>query len=478
MGYTNVLLAQNKVVINEVMINPLPDSSDVQFQSILNCTNTNFGSEYVEIFNNSKCDTFYLDCYILSIRTTASNTGGFAFPAGTQIAPLDFIVVGGPNVANADFIINNFCGSDTICGTNLSLDNNVGYVALYKNDGTVEDAVFWTNVAAQPNELITNAAFDNVPCIPARCLINGALKKANEMTPGLEISYAGGKPLAGEVLHRTTDGIGGWQRSATATPNNCNGTCQPLSDLTAVLDSVAYERCKLENGYLAAHGEGGIEPYEYDWSNGDGDSLIANLGEALYTITVTDFEGCKDTFTINLPNIGTPVSLSINPTEVTIFQGDSIPLLLETVSSIVSIDWKPSVYLSCGNCANPFAFPIESKEYIVFVADIDSCLASDTIKIKVLPDEKSVFIPNIFTPNGDGLNEGLFIRSIRIKTLQFRIFDRWGKEVFFTDNQAVPWTGLDKNGNKLSNGVYAYVLDAQFYNGKERVFKGNITLVK
>lgn len=467
-----------QVVINEVMVNPSPDSTNAQFQSILNCTNQSFGAEWIEIYNNSKCDTVYLDCYIISIRTSTGNSGGFAFPPGTQIAPLDFIVVGGANAPNVDFVLNNFCGSDTVCGGFLSLENNYGYVALYNNSGDVADAVYWTDAVGEPNQLLTNPAFDFIPCIPARCVINTPLKKPNQMTPGLEISYAGVKPNMGFSLHRSTDGIGGWQRTATPSPGNCNGVCQPPSDLITVTDSLANETCELKNGYIAVHAEGGVPPYDFDWSNGDGDSLINRLSAGVYTVTVTDIARCKYTFTYNLPNVGNPVLLEIDPAEITIYQGDTIQLNLLTTSMLTRINWNPGIRLSCNNCANPFAYPNETRTYSVSVEDIDGCLATTSVTVKVLPDEKSVFVPNIFTPNNDGLNEGLYVRSIRIATMDFRIFDRWGKEVFYTNDQNIPWTGKDKSGNDLTNGVYVYLLEAVFNNGKERVFKGNITLVK
>lgn len=461
------------------MLNPNPDSADVQFQSLLNCNNPSFGSEWIEIFNNSECDTVFLDCYILSIRTSGANSGGFAFPPGTQIAPLAHLLLGGANVANADFNLNAFCNSDSICGGTLSLENAVGYVALYRQDGSVSDAVYWTDLPSQPNELITNAVFNNVPCIPARCVINGGLKLPNQMTPGLEISYAGQTPNMGFSIHRSLDGNGGWQRTASPTPGTCNGgTCRPVSDLIVVLDSLSFERCQLKNGFLAVHAEGGMPPYDFDWSNGDGDSLIANLTAGTFTVTATDFAGCKDTFNVNLPNIGNPVNINIEPAEVTIFQGDSIALAAISNSILVELIWRPSTRLTCNNCMNPIAFPNNSTTYTLSVADLDSCIADVSVFVKVLPDEKSVFIPNIITPNGDGKNDELLIRSIRINTMKFRIFDRWGKEVFATSDINEPWTGKDKNGNKLVNGVYAYLLEAQFNNGKERVFKGNITLVK
>jgi gliding motility-associated-like protein len=470
--------ANGKVVINEVMMNPLPDSTNSQFQSMFSCSNTAFGSEWIEIFNDSKCDTVYLDCFILSARISGTNSGSFAFPAGTQIAPLSFILIGGANVTGADFRLPDFCSSDTMCGTVWSLGNDMGYVALYNSSGAVEDAVFWTPGPGTPALLTSDPAFDNIPCVPARCVINGNLKKANEMTPGAEISYAGGSPAQGLTIHRTVDGIGGWQRNATPTPRACNGVCRPQSDLSAFIDSMANETCKLQNGFLSAFATGGIAPYSYEWNVDDRDSFITNLSEGIYTITVTDFEGCKDTFTLNLPNIGNPVELAIEPPSATIYQGDSIQLLMITNANLVSIIWTPGIRLSCGNCANPIVFPNESRTYNVSVADIDGCVADTTIRIKVLPDEKSVFIPNVFTPNTDGLNDGLFVRSIRIATMDFRIFDRWGKEVFYTTDQNVPWLGTDKQGNKLSSGTYVYVLDAVFHNGKSRIFKGNITMVK
>jgi gliding motility-associated-like protein len=469
---------QAKVVINEVMINPLPDSLNTQYQSLFSCNNTSFGSEWIELFNDSKCDTVYLDCYILSARISATNSGSFAFPPGSQIAPLSFLLIGGANVAGADFILPAYCNTDDLCGNVWSLSNDMGYVALYNNTGAVEDAVYWTPAAGTPGLLTSDPAFDNVPCIPARCVINGNLKKANEMTPGLEISYAGGRPSAGLTIHRTTDGIGGWQRNATPTPRSCNGTCREPSDLTAYIDSLVNETCRLQNGFLSAAATGGIEPYTYQWNVDDRDSFIANLPEGFYTVTVTDFAGCKDTFTLFLPNVGEPVQLAIEPPSATIYQGDSIQLQLITNASLTTIIWSPGVRLSCSNCASPIVFPNESKTYTVRVTDIDNCTASANIRIKVVPDEKSVYIPNIFTPNADGLNDGLYVRSNRIATMEFRIFDRWGKEVFYTNDQNVPWLGTDKQGNQLANGVYVYYLDAIFWNGKSRTFKGNITLLK
>jgi gliding motility-associated-like protein len=470
--------SQGNVVINEIMINPLPDSVSFQYQSLFDCTTTSNGSEWIELFNDSECDTAYLDCFILSARISSVNSGSFAFPRGTQIAPLGFLLIGGANVSGADFRLPDFCNTDTMCGVFWGLNNDLGYVALYNSSGNVEDAVYWTPAAGQPNLLSTDSSFNFSPCIPASCVINNPLKKANAITPGAEISYAGAKPAQGLTIYRTTDGVGGWQRNATPTPNTCNGVCRPQSSLTALLDSVKSETCRLNNGFLSASASGGIPPYSYEWNIDDRDSFITNLTGGLYTVTVTDIAGCKDTFTINLPNIGNPVTVSIEPPAATIYQGDSILLQLVSNSTLVNILWRPGIRLTCSDCGTTVAYPDESQRYTVYVADIDSCLADTTIYVRVLPDEKSVFVPNVFTPNKDGLNEGLYVRSPRIADMEFRIYDRWGKEVFKAFNQFTPWFGTDENGNNLPAGVYAYYLNATFNNGKSRLFKGNITLVK
>jgi len=86
-------------------------------------------------------------------------------------------------------------------------------------------------------------------------------------------------------------------------------------------------------------------------------------------------------------------------------------------------------------------------------------------------------LPTAFSPNGDGENEILYVRGAAIKTLDLKIFNRWGQLVFETTTQTHGWDGTF-NGEKQPVEAYAYVLNATFIDGTSKVMKGNITLLR
>ncbi len=86
-------------------------------------------------------------------------------------------------------------------------------------------------------------------------------------------------------------------------------------------------------------------------------------------------------------------------------------------------------------------------------------------------------LPTGFSPNGDGENDVLYVRCAAIKTLDLKIYNRWGQLVFETKDQKIGWDGKF-NGQPQPVEAYAYVLDATFIDGTSKVLKGNITLLR
>ncbi len=86
-------------------------------------------------------------------------------------------------------------------------------------------------------------------------------------------------------------------------------------------------------------------------------------------------------------------------------------------------------------------------------------------------------LPTGFSPNGDGENEILYVRGAAIRTLDLKIFNRWGQLVFETTSQEIGWDGK-YNGQPQPIDAYAYVLQASFIDGTSKVLKGNITLLR
>lgn len=86
-------------------------------------------------------------------------------------------------------------------------------------------------------------------------------------------------------------------------------------------------------------------------------------------------------------------------------------------------------------------------------------------------------VPNVFTPNGDGVNDKAIVLGIGITKMTFRIYNRWGQLVFETNDRRVGWNGKLKGVDQPMD-VYAYTLDAEFFDGKKATKRGDITLLR
>ncbi len=145
--------------------------------------------------------------------------------------------------------------------------------------------------------------------------------------------------------------------------------------------------------------------------------------------------------------------------------------------------WTPGTNLNCNTCPKPIATIKDNITYRVNVTTLYGCSASDTIRIKVFCEDSQVFIPNTFTPDGDGLNDIMMLRGTGILTVKsFRIFNRWGAIVFERNNfppntAAYGWDGK-ANGKPVPPDVFVYTAEVICDNGTPYTFKGNITLIK
>lgn len=163
------------------------------------------------------------------------------------------------------------------------------------------------------------------------------------------------------------------------------------------------------------------------------------------------------------------------------------PLPLTTVVTngpITKWVWGPlSATLSCNDCPLPIATIKREVCYSVEVANLYKCAARDTICVKVFCEGTQVFIPNAFTPDGDGVNDILMVRAQGIRTVKnFRIFNRWGQVVFERNNfapndVAAGWDGT-VGGKPASPDVYVYTCEVVCENDISYTYKGNVSIVK
>jgi gliding motility-associated-like protein len=98
-------------------------------------------------------------------------------------------------------------------------------------------------------------------------------------------------------------------------------------------------------------------------------------------------------------------------------------------------------------------------------------------KITVNPLNKDLFVPNVFTPNGDGKNDKLFAYGNYVDKIEMRIFNQWGQEVMFINSLSQGWDGTH-HGKPQPVGVYVYALKATMTDGRIIQLKGSITLLR
>ena len=148
---------------------------------------------------------------------------------------------------------------------------------------------------------------------------------------------------------------------------------------------------------------------------------------------------------------------------------------LFTVSTGTSYLWTPATGLDCYTCESPIATPATNTSYVVEITDIFGCKNYDTVNIIV--EYLPLFIPNGFSPNGDGVNDLFFVRGTGIGQMELQIFDRWGIMVFSTSDQSIGWDG-SYQGKTLNSDVFVYKCDVVLKNLENLRFQGNLTLFR
>jgi gliding motility-associated-like protein len=133
--------------------------------------------------------------------------------------------------------------------------------------------------------------------------------------------------------------------------------------------------------------------------------------------------------------------------------------------------------LSCTSCPYPIASPTVTTRYVVTGYNSKKCKYNDTVDVCVIFDCGEMFVPNAFSPNGDQINDKLYVRGKCLSNFVFQVFNRWGEKVFETSDQTVGWDGTF-NGDLMNTGVFVYRLEGTTVDNEPFSMKGNVTLIR
>lgn len=368
----------------------------------------------------------------------------------------------GPDVEICDgqavtFDITNPSSSYTWSTGSVSPSVTVGFETILTGEasnscGSASDAIDIV-VYSEP---ALNVTTDTIICLGESLLLEA---------PGWDASYLWNDGSMGETLLIDTAGIYSVQVS-----DNCftimdqveiSYLSPPEVDLgpdTAVCNGTV-------DYYVASGGSTSV----YSWNTGGTGPGIVITETGNYNISITNICGSASDAVF--------VEFSYSPGD---FLSDSIkfcegrPMILDLSGIEGSFEW------SDGGTEDIYEVPNPGWHFVEIVDD-DSCfVANDTIYVDRIFCDCPIHLANAFTPNGDGINEEYsIVFECPPYDYQLTIFNRWGQQVFNSNNPNVSWSGRNQYGNIVPSAVYTYVIKfTEEYQGFLKIKTGSVALMK
>lgn len=223
--------------------------------------------------------------------------------------------------------------------------------------------------------------------------------------------------------------------------------------------------------------------YHYSWSpanplsNAFIPNPLANLTQNTeFTLFVTDtITTCS---TLDTTQVVVIQAIDNIYFDTTIVLGDFVTLPIDNLDGTINFIWTPDTALSCLTCSYPTYQGLNEITYEVSMTDYFGCMTSNgTFIIKIFP-ETFLDLPTTFTPNGDGVNDVIYLKGWGIKELlYFKIFNRWGELVFETNDINVGWNGYYKELLQ-NNDTYTYKAVVKTWKNEELEGVGHINLMR
>jgi gliding motility-associated-like protein len=197
----------------------------------------------------------------------------------------------------------------------------------------------------------------------------------------------------------------------------------------------------------------------------------AVAGSTTWYVSQTPAGACESpraSITVNVSDV--PV-VFIQPKRFEIRPGQSVTLPATISGNGLTIRWTPATSLNDPSVEKPIASPQQTTTYTVVAGTAQACSSSDTVRVVVL---REVIIPNVFSPNGDGINDKWVIKYLEeYPNATTEVYDRYGRLVYSSRNVTVPWDGTSQ-GTQVPSGTYFYIIKT----GEGKVLNGSVTVIR
>ena len=360
---------------------------------------------------------------------------------------------------------------------NLAFSAQGTYTVTYNfTNGSCSNSTSTVVTIKNPTLLVTDPAG---VCFPATVDLTDPAVTAGSQA-GLTYNYytdaAGTNPLLNPSAVSTP---GTYYIRGTNTLTGCSSFIMPVNvniftkpSITA--SSSATDICKGSMITLTAVSPGNT----IDWPGlGTGAVVTATpMADTTYMAIATTNNGCMDTATVSITVKPFTITLTANPDPV--LAGTNTTLMTTANFPYSVLSWTPAVYFTDQTATiQNIVVKDTSKSFTVIGQSTDGCLDTATLYVTVDPNLKDFFIPNSFSPNGDGVNDIFKIYGSSVKDVTLRVYNQWGELIFEGKDSQGGWDGTWK-GRPQDVGVYVYIAQVTFYNNVSMKRKGTINLIR
>lgn len=446
-----------------------------------------------------------------NVSVTVSDTFGCS---GVCNMPVTIII---PPYVYADFssVITQDCGSSTVNFTDITVGNpttwywdfgdggtsnvqnptytfqnpGVFNVTLAAGNGVFTDTITYPNhVVVIPNPVANFTSNKQVVCSP------GAIKFYDESSTSVAWSWDFGDGITSNLQNpgHIYETPGQYNVELTVTTHDgCTNTVLKEGYITVLVSP--------EAGFTADtmvcttvplfFVDSSINANSWSWNFGVVDSFTDNNqfpsyiyeepGEYTITQAVSNSLGCPDTLIKELYIEAIPYpDAYFEPDSFAVQLPDTILQLFNYSQYFTDVQWDFSNGDS-SKLLNPEVYYQEPGVYTIILYASNELGCVDTFELDVeVFEQETFFVPNSFTPDGDGLNETWQVHGKGIVKLSMRIFDRWGKMIYRTNSLDEPWKGIDEKGEPVPQGVYTFYIQLEWYTGKTFERRGTISVIR
>ena len=273
---------------------------------------------------------------------------------------------------------------------------------------------------------------------------------------------------------------GGSVTISYAVTNTCGTTTVPYTATIYPRPSITVSPAKSichagDVATLAASTDASSTVQWINTGNTNNPSVVNPPATTTYKAVATSDKGCTNTASTTVTVQDFKVSLDANP--IPVVAGRQLSLTTSSSLPYTITSWQPAFLFPVQTANSQTIIADSTRTYTVTAQTAAGCTDTESITVLVTTPEYDLFVPNFFTPNGDGKNDILYVYGSFVQTMQLHIYDQWGNMVFESRDQAYGWDGTIK-GNQAPVGVYVYVLRVLQKDNTVINKKGSINIIR